>query len=497
MKKYFKKNIDNGNNKILIIGMIISFFILIFKELISTYLSFVITLIPTIFVFVYFVILFFKGKIKLKKYDYVFALMLLIGMISGIIHNQRLIAILYQIKSLGIYYLLYMIIRSVNIKKEDLKLILKVLNATTLMIICFSIIEILGEKTILFPKEWAKNIVFQDNYIRSYSLICNPNLYAFYLLFVMLYNYKFKNLKYDKKNSLFYMLCILGIILSVSRSALICLIGLVIALCIKLIIDLINKKENKKSIIYLALIIIIPICLSNVMYQFVYYNSIPVVTDKGVNFDELNLRYSNDDSNDISNDNNTDNNSTSNVIEGNTTNNNSNNNQEVTNKPQNNENKDDNKIENVLNEKQGFLSRILDMWESKFIKDSLKDGRLAVIVFGVETVKDDLLFGTGFSSFLTASSFLNPNSVVHTSKLKYADNQYISLLVETGVVGLLVCLVFAILYIFDLIKEKKYISIIMTFVFLFFGLFINVLEVQLISFIYFLFVGLDKEKKYD
>lgn len=485
MKKHLKKYIDNkNNNKILVIGTIISFFILVFKELISTHMSSIITLIPTVFVFIYFVILFFKGKISLKKFDYVFALMLLIGTISGIVHNQRFIAILYQIKSLGIYYLFYMILRSVDIKKEDLKFILKVVNATTLIIICFSLIEILGEKTILFPKEWAKSIVFQDNYIRAYSLICNPNLYAFYLLFVMLYNYKFKNFKYNIKYLFFYALCLLGIILSVSRSALICLIGLVIILFFKLIIDIKNKKETKKSIIYFLLMIIIPICLSNVIYQFVYYNSIPIVTDKGVNFEALNNEYLSDAPNDdniVNGDSNNNGNTNNNV-----------NNQGIVNKPQN-----DNKKEDVQTEKQGFLSRILDMWESKFIKDSLKNGRLAVIEFGIETVKDDVLFGTGFSSFLTASSFLNPNSVVHISELKYADNQYISILVETGVVGLLVCLIFIIIYTFDLIKEKKYISVIMTLVFLFFGLFINVLEVQLIAYTYFLFIGLDKEKKYD
>lgn len=477
MKNYLKKVLDNKNNEVLIIGTIISFFILVFKELISTYLSSLITLIPTVFVFAYFVILFFKGKIKLKKFDYIFALMLVIGTISGVIHHQRLIAILYQIKSLSIYYLFYVIIRSVDIKKEQLRTIIKFLNSTTLIIICFSLIEILGEKTILFPIEWADSIVYQDNYIRAYSLICNPNLYAFYLLFVMLFNYRFEVFKFNISDLWFYSLCILGIILSVSRSALICLIGVISLLLVKLFFEIKNKKEAKKSNIHLLLIILIPICLSNVIYQFVYYNNIPIVTNKGVNLEErLNLNV-NKAPTDISNS--SDNNLQADI-----------------NNIQNSENNDDISQSNN-EEKQGFLSRILDMLEIKFIKDSRENGRLAVIEFGIEIVKDDILFGTGFSSFLTASSFLNPNSVVHISNLKYADNQYISILVETGVLGLLVCFIFAIYFLMELVKEKRYISIIMTTVFLFFGLFINVLEVQLISFIYFLFIGLDEGKKYD
>lgn len=474
MKKYLDVVISNGNDKILGIGVIFSFLILIFKELISTYLSPIITLLPTFFVFIYFAALFFKGKIKLNKADYLFAIMLIIGIISGIAHGHRIIAILYQVKSLGIYYLLYMIMRSVNICERSLMKILKIINIVTIIVVVFSVVEILFEKTLLFPFQWASSIPYQDNYIRAYSLICNPNLYAFYLLFVMLFNYKIY--KFEKKNILFYSACVLGIILTISRSALICLISVAIVLFVSIIVNLLNKKIKRNVLLYYILAIIIPFCLSNLIYYYVYNNNIPIVTENGVYLEKINkengeLNNTNTNTNTNANTNANTNTNSSNIAIDSSVNNNS--------------------------SKQSFFSRLLDMSENKFLKDSFTNGRLAVLVFGLEIVKKNILFGTGFSSFLTASSFLNPNSVVHSSNLKYSDNQYISILVETGAIGFSVCVVFAILFISNLIKNKKNISLIMTFVFLFFGLFINVLEVQLISFVYFLFIGLDLEERND
>ena len=59
---------------------------------------------------------------------------------------------------------------------------------------------------------------------------------------------------------------------------------------------------------------------------------------------------------------------------------------------------------------------------------------------------------------------------------------------------MLICMVFIVMFIKDMVINNKKISLIATIIFLFFGMFINVLEVQLISFVYFVFIGLEKEK---
>lgn len=466
-----KKIIKNEDNEILLMGLLISFLILVFKELISTYISSIVTLFPTIFIFLYFIIKLLKHSIKFKKYDYVFGIFLVFGLFSGFFHNQYPVAVIYQVKSLGIYYLLYMIVRNTKFKQIQIEYMVKIMNGVTLLLILFSLIEILSEKTFLFPKEWADSIVYSDNYIRSYSLICNPNLYAFYLLFVMIINFEFNKAKYSNKSLLIYILCILGIILSISRSAFICLLFVIFLFIFNFVKELKKNKENAKYICSIILVFLVPVFLSNLIYQFVNYNNIPIITSKGVNLQErLNI------GSEASKPNRT---TPKDPIDSN---------KEIENIVK------DNVENNDAIEKQNFFTRMFDMVESKFVKESLGNGRLAVVAFGLENLKKDPIFGTGFSSFLTASSFLNPNSVVHNSNLKYSDNQYIAILVETGLCGMLICMVFIVMFIKDMVINNKKISLIATIIFLFFGMFINVLEVQLISFVYFVFIGLEKEK---
>lgn len=466
-----RKIIKNEDNEILLIGLFISFLILVFKELISTYISSIITLFPTIFTFLYFIIKFLKRDIKFKKFDYVFGIFLAFGFFSGLLHNQYPIAVIYQVKSLGIYYVLYIIVRNTKFKQIQKKYMIKVLNIVTLLLILFSLIEILGEKTFLFPRDWANSIIYPDNYIRAYSLICNPNLYAFYLLFVMIINFEFNKVKYNAQSLLTYALCILGIILSISRSAFICLFFIIILFIFNYIKETKRNKENKKYVSTIILTLFIPIFLSTLIYQFVNYNNIPIITSNGVDLQKkLNI--------------------VSEVA-------NSNNN-EQTDADDSNKETGNNITDNVINvatiEKQNFFTRMFNMVGSKFIEDSIGNGRLAVVVFGLENLKKDPIFGTGFSSFLTAASFLNPNSVVHTSNLKYSDNQYIAILVETGLCGVFICTLFIAMFIKDLIVNNKRISLVATIIYLFFGMFINVLEVQLISFVYFIFISMERKK---
>lgn len=449
IKKYI---IDNKKN-LTIIALLAMFTIILFKQVISSYLSQLITLIPSFVVFIWFLIMFFRGKIKLKSYDIFFAIMLMIGAFSGIFHNQKLIAVLYQIKSLGIYYLLFMIIRNLCFQKDDIKKILKYVNIITIVLISFSIVEIIFSKDILFPKSWAEEIVYADNFIRAYSLICNPNVFGFYLLLVLLYNYKFGNIDFSLKNVIFYSLIFTGIIISISRSSIICMIVLLFIL----LIDVIRKRKDKEkmwNILKLSILIAISAaCLSLIIYKTnrIYENYVQSTH--------------------------------SSVISKPTDN--------VGNVPQVNP---DINID-LDDEKNTFIDRIFAVFDSKFLNDSLNNGRLAIVKYGLNIWQKNILIGTGFSSFLSASSFLNPNIEASQLGLEYADNQYMTIIVETGLLGTLALLVSVLLFVLEQFKSKRYLSIVATFIIAFFGLFINSLEVQLIAFMYFLFVGLEQQDK--
>ena len=449
MTKEVKKWTLNKNNRLVILTIIIMFLILLCKELISSYISSIITLLPTFIIFLWFIINFCRKKITIKIYDILFCTMLIIGAISGLIYKQNIIAIIYQIKSLSIYYLMFMIIRSIKLTLKQKEKILKEFNICTIIIIIFSIIEIVFQKNILFPTEWAKEIVYIDNYIRAYSLICNPNVYGFYLLFILLFNYKYNGINLNIKSIIFYSLIIIGIVLSISRSALICLGIILIIYLIKLFLERKNRIIFLKNIKSVLIIILISTLATLAIYK----------CQELLPFENIN-----------------------NSVQEETPNHG-----DSSKKPITEHNQESETEEN-------FTDRVMSMFDSDFLNNSLNNGRLAVVFYGLSIWKDHMFFGTGFSSFLTASSFLNPNLEAQKLGLEYSDNQYIALLVETGILGVSAIAFAFILFIKEQFKIKNYESIIATFIIAFFGLFINCLEVQLIAFLYFLFIGLNYNK---
>ena len=135
------------------------------------------------------------------------------------------------------------------------------------------------------------------------------------------------------------------------------------------------------------------------------------------------------------------------------------------------------------------------MLNISFLNNSMNNGRLAILKYGFNCLEKNILIGTGFSSFLTASNFLNPDLEAKELGLEYADNQYIAILVETGVLGFFALAAALLSFLISAYKRKDYLSIMATFVLCFFGLFINCLEVQLITFMYFLFIALNDKNQ--
>ena len=455
------KKLKNKNtlNKIEFLILAISFLIITFKTLLGTFISEYISLIPSILIIIWFIVMFFKKLINFKYYDLFLLIMFIVGIISGLIHNHPVIAILYQIKSLGIYYLLFMIIRNKYIDSFVKTKFLKIINTTTFIIIIFAIVEVLFSKAYLFPQQWISEIVFYDNFIRAYSLICNPNLFGFYLLSVFIINKEFNlNFLRTKKGILYIILIFLGIIISVSRSA------IIFTIVIMLIYFIVDLRKNKTNLFHLKKIFLFVLIIAITSVGIYKINNLYLSID-GTN----RFLPDSDNNNDFSN--NVDNNLENNNVD----------------------------TSNDLNEEiileETFLTRIASMFDANFLLNSLNNGRLAIINYGISIWQKNIFLGTGFSSFLSASSFLNENIEATKLGLTYADNQYIVILVETGIIGVLSLLIFLILFIKNMFKNHQNNSILFTFLVMFFGLFINVLEVQLIMLLYFVFIGMCELKE--
>src|SRR5690606_15644671 len=84
-------------------------------------------------------------------------------------------------------------------------------------------------------------------------------------------------------------------------------------------------------------------------------------------------------------------------------------------------------------------------FSAKEIKSSKADGRLYRLAKGFEVFSDNPVSGTGFGTFGSAASLSYKPALYKEYNIRstfYSDNQYIVILVETGIVGTILFLGF-------------------------------------------------------
>lgn len=463
------------NNLTNIIKFVLIFliFFLPFRELVSLYTYSFVKILPDILIYLLFVLVIFKNKFKLnlKKYDIFYICFLLIGLFSTFINQVSFISYLFQFRSITTMYVLFYVLRNSDLKTDDYKLVVKSLTIVCIVLVLFAIIEVVSNKCLLFPLEWAYEIGYKTNFVRAYSFINNPNTFALFLLFSMILYYYFNKDSNCRYSVIFYMLCFIGIFISSSRSAMLS----VLFFMAYLFIDMIKKKNLKNFLMFLIIIslsFILTIVLNFLKEKInisgeaskiltVDCNNASSITNESDRIycskrEELNKKedYS--------------------IIENNVSN------------IQNNSNstKDD------LDPDNSKIS-VLDRWNEVVVgltfENSMKNGRLFHIVKGIEILSDSPIYGTGFGTFGSSGSLMVIPKIYEKYNLYegfYADNEYIKVIVETGLVGF----IFYILFIFQLFKNygKKIYAAMSFLIFLFVGLFYNIFEIQVLSFLFYI-----------
>lgn len=445
------------------------FIIIIFiplKELLSLSFGIWIKILPDLLLV--FLFIFNFKNIKLVKTDYIFILFFISSFISTVFINDiGLLSFVIELRSMFSYYFLFIIMRNLKFSTEREFKLISAFEMMALITIVFSFVEKIFNKAYLFPYEWIQNVAYESNLVRVYGLFNNPNTYAAFLLFIIiLINYFEREFNY-KSFKFFNTLAISAMILTISRSA---LIGLSIYVLLNLILyrdNLIIKKlfTNIISAIFIAIIIsfavgsittmIIGALIAGIFLIILQFISIQGDSKKWVTtlvtalifasiINGLNFLYENNvDGSDI-------------------------------------------------------LNRFTTMFDSRNLSNSATDGRIHSIVKGIDILSEQPLLGTGFGTYGDAASLMNNNNeFIEENEIEenfYADNEYIKILVETGIFGSILFVTFIVFLLHDYIKDKyKLISI---FIFLFLGLFYNVTEVASITLpLYFLLATSKEEGK--
>ncbi len=411
----------NNYEKYLLFSIIFLIVYIPLRDLISLYFGGIFKIIPDIIVLVGVVwSLFLKRKINLGRTDIFYLLFLGFGFLNTvIINNLNIIRYLFQLRSIGLYFVLYLLLKDIYFDEIDLKRILFFIRLIIGLLFSFAIIEKIFNKDILFPLIWKDSIIYNDNFIRTYSLINNPNSYASFLLLLFIIMNFLEEKLFSFKNLLFSIIIITGIILSVSRSTLLFLILYLFYLLLRYYL---KKPEIRLKFLKYVFIIIMSIVLVKLI-------------------DCSSIVY--------------------------------------------------NKKRNIVPDTK-IIDRLLEVQDDIIIENSTINGRIYKVKKGFEIFENNKLVGTGFGTFGSSTSLILGSPLekqYQLSKNFYVDNEYIKILVETGIIGFLLFLLFS----YSLLIEDVS-NVIIVFCFYGIGLFYNVFEVQVVAFIFWLYRAISLSK---
>lgn len=171
-----------------------------------------------------------QGIFKFHIFEWAFILFCAVGAISALITGVSIVAIVFQLRAFLITFIVYYIVKRLDITKED---VMKFLWTTFFMalVLCIQgIIEKLSIRTLLMPEDWVARALSHNNRVRIYGWIDNPNVLAIYLSLAFMLTIYLKGFVKGKMNILLNigLLFMLGVTtLTYSRGT---WIGFIIAL---------------------------------------------------------------------------------------------------------------------------------------------------------------------------------------------------------------------------------------------------------------------------
>ncbi len=426
-----------------------------FRELIALYTSSYIKFLPDLLIwplFFVFVVL-SRFRLKFRCFDLAFLGFLGVGLISTLLNGSSLLAFALQLRSITTFYVYFYLCRNLEFKESEIKIIRRMLCSVVLVLTAFAIIEYLFNKQILFPTLWREGIVAELNYLRVYSLMNNPNTFAFFCLLCMAFIYITKKGSLKTRHFAFFSVGLLNILFSASRSTLI----LAVPFFLILFAGFLLRCKFKKAVYTL---LSVALAVGMVAVAAPIKNAI-----------QSNIKIS-------ANEN------IGETAEG----------EKTDSAPQSTEEESEDNL--TAEEKSpsfnpeggvAIIDRLDEFSSNQVLKDSDTNGRIGVIKKGLKIWGDHPVFGTGFGTFGSAGSRMVTPEIYGEYNLPkdlYSDNEYIKVLVETGIVGSAVYIAFLILFLGYCLKNKK--ALLLFASILFMGMFYNIFEMQVLCFVFYL-----------
>ncbi|WP_077623409.1 O-antigen ligase family protein [Sediminibacillus massiliensis] len=336
-----------------------------------------------------------RSLLHFEWFELAFFAFCFIGAVSALLSGVSLTALVLQLRAFLLFYLVYYIVKRMDITRADIARFLWATLITALLICVHGLIEKLSLRGLLLPETWENMPLSSINRIRIYGMIGNPNLLAYYLSFVFILTIYLR--KSIQGKAVWFinisLVLIMGVwFLTYSR-------GTWLAFAIGFIIYLILTKNWQAFKISVTTI-----------FTGIILIGIPVNTLAGAieNTDFGSAQR---------------------------------------------------EVQKQFDQRDGGLSdRMRETFNEEAVEGSKRAGRLYIVEKGFTIFQDNPVIGTGFATF-GDSATLNAGSPIYEDygidREFYSDNQYIQIIVQTGSFGVIVFAVFLLHMLFMLWNRRQ------------------------------------------
>jgi O-antigen ligase len=323
-----------------------------------------------------------------------------LGSLSGLITGIPITAAIFQSRSFLLFFLLFYIVRRLGITKEDVK---KFLWVTFFMVLLLSIhgwIEKISIRSWLMPHDWAVMPLSSTNRIRIYGLTNNPNTLGIFLVFGYLGLIYLKSFYSSKKVrgwlNVTAVIALGTTILTLSR-------GVFLAFIFSSIVYFILSKEDRWPFIRRTVVQVVA-ALVIVALPIIGIANVTEHTSLGKTQHDIMAQYDQSDTT--------------------------------------------------------ATERLKGTFERDQIEKYAETGRLYYVKKGLLIFKDHPIIGTGFDTFGDSATLSYPSPIYEQYHIGegihvYSDNQYIQVIAQTGIVGVLLFAFFLLNMLYMIWKKRK------------------------------------------
>ena len=372
--------------------------------------------------------------LELLPQDLFFLGFLLTAFVSTcLVNHYTVFRYVYQVRSIGVMYILYYVLRDVKLTREQLIRVVQTLQGMAAVLLVFGCIEKVSMKTAALSWDVALSIYAPDNYARVYSLFYNPNTFGAFLAFTLFLSAAKSRFWNDRTPVWVYAVLVTGLYMSMSRSsAMIAVLGLLILLAF----DLKAHTLKKNALRYVRTAVVCVLC------AVVISTAATAAGDRY--YDEVlsqNPDYA------------------------------------------------------WLVEMKTGLSmkdRFGELGEA-YMYSGVKNLRIFFFQTGLRVYRDYPMIGTGFGTFGTSASLNYGSPLYETYGLMdgfYADDQYITILVETGTIGTILFAGFLLSILWR--YRRSPFQLFCCVAFGWFGIFFTIFEIQIAAMLFWLCLSIDE-----